>query len=303
MTTHARRNDIAPPHDHQPADHGAASARARRRRRWLMPLAVGPAVLALALTSPTNPAAGATPRPVAAHAAAVEAAAPAPRVVAPAPARHTTASASHLVLPGETLSHVALRYGVSTADLAAANGLSDPDFVRSGTELTIPAAGSAPVADAVAVATEPIVASSASVSSALPERLQASPDRLAYLPTFDHWASANGIPADLLKAMTWLESGWQQGQVSSTGAVGVGQLMPDTVDHMEMLIGVDLDPNVAEDNIRMSARYLRLLLGRYGTPEGALAAYYQGAGSVEANGTFAETDRYVANVLALRSQF
>ena len=53
----------------------------------------------------------------------------------------------------------------------------------------------------------------------------------------------------------------------------------------------------------MSARYLRLLLGRYGTPEGALAAYYQGAGSVEANGTYAETDRYVANVLALRSRF
>ena len=91
--------------------------------------------------------------------------------------------------------------------------------------------------------------------------------------------------------------------MSSTGAVGIGQLMPDTVDHMEMLIGVDLDPYAAEDNIRMSARYLRLLLGRYGAPEGALAAYYQGAGSVEANGTFAETDRYVANVLALRSQF
>ncbi|HMJ78037.1 MAG TPA: transglycosylase SLT domain-containing protein [Iamia sp.] len=302
MTTHARPNDVAPPHDHEPADHGAASTRARRRRHWLMPLAVAPAVLALAVTSPTNPAAGASPRPVAARAAAaVEAAAPAPRAVAPAPARHptATATASHLVQPGETLSHVALRYGVSTADLAAANGLSDPDFVRSGTELTIPAAGST----SVAVATEPIVAATASASSALPERLRASPDRLAYLPTFERWASANGIPADLLEAMTWLESGWQQGQVSSTGAVGIGQLMPDTVDHMEMLIGVDLDASSAEDNIRMSARYLRLLLGRYGSPEGALAAYYQGAGSVEANGTFAETDRYVANVLALRSQF
>jgi N-acetylmuramoyl-L-alanine amidase len=271
----------------------------RARRRWLMPLAVAPAVLALAVTSPANPAAGASARPIAARAAVAEAA-PAPRAVAPTPVRQTATGASHLVQPGETLSEVALRYGVSTGALAAANGLSDPDVVRSGTTLAIPAAGSA-AASTPATATEPIVSSSPSGS--LPDRLLASPDRLAYMASFDHWAAANGIPADLLKAMTWLESGWQQGQVSSTGAVGIGQLMPDTVDHMEMLIGVDLNEYSAEDNIRMSARFLRFLLHRFGTESQALAAYYQGPASIERAGTFAETDRYVANVLALRSQF
>lgn len=272
--------------------------RTRARHRWPMLLALAPAALALAVTSPAGAAAGAPPVPVAARVAAVEAAAPTPRAVTPTPARQASGGGRHAVQPGETLSQIALRYGVSTAALAGANGLSDPDFVRSGTTLTIPAAGVAPTVDISDAA--PIAATS---SGNLPERLLASPERQAYIPRFDHWANANGIPADLLKAMTWLESGWQQGQVSSTGAVGIGQLMPDTVDHMELLIGVDLDPNVAEDNIRMSARYLRLLLGRYGTPEGALAAYYQGAGSVEAHGTYAETDRYVANVLALRSRF
>jgi soluble lytic murein transglycosylase-like protein len=274
--------------------------RTRARHRWPMLLALAPAALALAVASPAGAAAGAPPQPVAARVAAVEAAAPTPRAVAPAPTRQASGGGRHAVAPGETLTQIALRYGVATAALAAANGLADHDLVIAGPTLTIPAAGAgaAPAVDISDAA--PIAATS---SGNLPERLQASPERQAYIPRFDHWAGANDIPADLLKAMTWLESGWQQGQVSSTGAVGIGQLMPDTVDHMEMLIGVDLDPNVAEDNIRMSARYLRLLLGRYGTPEGALAAYYQGAGSVEANGTFAETDRYVANVLALRSRF
>ncbi len=280
------------------------SERSRRRRRILLPLAVAPAALALAITTPANPAAGAPSLPAAAQSAraeAVAAAAPVAEVAAaPAPARQA-GGGSHVVAPGETLSHIAVRYGVSVSALAAANGLGDPDLIRDGTTLTIPS-GAVAAAEPI-VASTPAASSAGSGSSSLPERLLATPDRQAYIPRFDHWANANGIPADLLKAMTWLESGWQQGQVSSTGAVGIGQLMPDTVDHMEMLIGQDLDQYSAEDNIRMSARYLRLLLGRYGTPEGALAAYYQGAGSVEANGTFAETDRYVANVLALRSRF
>jgi murein DD-endopeptidase MepM/ murein hydrolase activator NlpD len=221
---------------------------------------------------------------------------PVPDIVAPAPppVEHAT-GATHVVSPGETLSHVAVRYGVSTASLAAANGLSDPDLVRDGTTLIVPGAGEAPAAGPGG---GPVAA-----AGDLPERLQASPTRMAYIPRFDHWAAANGIPADLLKAMTWLESGWQQELVSSTGAVGIGQLMPDTVDHMEMLIGRDLDQYSAEDNIRMSARYLRLLLGRYGTAAGALGAYYQGAASVDADGTYAETDRYVADVLALVARF
>ena len=272
--------------------------RTRARHRWLMPLALAPAALALAVTSPAGAAPGAPPPPGAATAAAVATAAPTPRAATTAPARQAPDGARHAVQPGETLSEIALRYGVGTSALARANELADPDLVRAGTTLTIPAAGATPAVDLSGVA--PIVATS---SGDLPDRLLASPERQAYIPRFDHWAAANDIPADLLKAMTWLESGWQQGRVSSTGAVGIGQLMPDTVDHMEMLIGVDLDPYAAEDNIRMSARYLRLLLGRYGTPEGALAAYYQGAGSVEAHGTYAETDRYVANVLALRPRF
>lgn len=196
--------------------------------------------------------------------------------------------ATYTVRPGDTLSGIALQHGTSVAALAAANGLADPDRVRHGTTLTIPAAGTATAGGATAD---------------LPARLRESPARQAHIATFDRWAAANGVPADLLKAMTWLESGWQNDVVSSTGAVGIGQLMPDTVDFMELLIGADLDPDVVEDNIRMSARYLRWLLDRFSTTSDALAGYYQGPTSVERQGLLAETETYVADVLALRRRF
>jgi soluble lytic murein transglycosylase-like protein len=104
--------------------------------------------------------------------------------------------------------------------------------------------------------------------------------------------------------MTYLESGWQNGVVSSTGAVGVGQLMPDTVDLVAgRLIGVPLDPRTTDDNIRMSARYLRYLLDRTGRADLALAAYYQGWASVQRDGQLSATRSYVAAVLALQRRF
>lgn len=279
--THARRRTLAPVR--LAADR--TTDRAPRRRRGLVPMAAAPVALALLVTSSASPAAGDAPtRAAAPPVAALAVPAPLAEALIP-PARHTPSSVTYILQPGDTVSHVAVRYGVSTAAVAAVNDLADADRVRSGVALVIPAPtpGNAP--------------------ASLPRRLRSSPARLAYMPTFAHWADANGIPADLLMAMTWFESGWQQEQVSSTGAVGIGQLMPDTVDFMEQLIGQDLDVHVADDNIRMSARYLRWLLARFDSTADAVAAYYQGPASVARNGTYAETEQYVAGVLALRARF
>ena len=45
---------------------------------------------------------------------------------------------THTVSRGDTLSEIAVRYGTSTASLAAANGVADPNLIRVGTRLTIP---------------------------------------------------------------------------------------------------------------------------------------------------------------------
>jgi LysM repeat protein len=58
----------------------------------------------------------------------------------------TTATGSYRVQPGDSLSAIAARQGISTAALSAANGLKPDSWVLSGTALRLPAAGNAPVA-------------------------------------------------------------------------------------------------------------------------------------------------------------
>lgn len=218
---------------------------------------------------------------------------PTAAVAGPAP----DAPGTRTIVRGETLSAVAKALGVSVATLAQVNGITDIHKVRAGDRLVVPAAGS----QGKAPSTKPVPRSTA----ALPDRLREQPDRLALMQHFDAAAAEFGIPADLFKAMTWLESGWQNGKVSSTKAVGIGQLMPDTVAFVnDVLLKAKLDPRKPEHNIRMSARFLAYLLRQNkGDASLALSSYYQGLASIRRQGPLPETRRYVANVLALRQKF
>lgn len=73
------------------------------------------------------------------------------------------AETTHVVQPGDNLSRIAQRYGVDPAQLAAANGITNPDRVLLGQRLTIPAAGSAASAGVGAV-----VEASVQANSSLP---------------------------------------------------------------------------------------------------------------------------------------
>lgn len=52
---------------------------------------------------------------------------------------------THVVSPGENLFRIALGYGLTTAELAAANGITDASRIFVGQVLTIPVPGAAPV--------------------------------------------------------------------------------------------------------------------------------------------------------------
>ena len=138
-----------------------------------------------------------------------------------------------------------------------------------------------------------------------PLRVPASRER--FRPLFVKWGAAHGIPADLAMALAWQESGWQTGIVSSTKAVGLMQLMPDTVDFTSTILlrlKTPLDPRDPESNIRMGTRFVRYLLDRTaGNVDYALASYYQGLRAVTERGALPETERFVANVAALRARF
>lgn len=192
--------------------------------------------------------------------------------------------AVHVVAAGDTLTSIAQRYQTTIPALVKANSLRRQDHIVIGQQLKVM-----------------MPASWAHV----PARLRAHPSRLALLPSFEKWADLNDVPADLLKATTYLESGWDNSRVSSTGAVGIGQLMPDTAAFIQReLIGSRLDPTTPDDNIRMSARYLRFLLkGAKGDTKLALMRYYQGIGSLQKNGAYPQTKRYAADVMALRKHF
>lgn len=89
-----------------------------------------------------------------------------------------------------------------------------------------------------------------------------------------------GVDFRLLTGVIATESSFRRDAVSSSGAIGMGQLKPDTA----RWLGV-LDPYNPVDNIAGTARFLAWLLHRYnGSLEYALSAYYQGPGNVDRNG-------------------
>jgi len=204
----------------------------------------------------------------------------------PKPATPTAPARAYVVRAGDNLDSIARRYGTTVRAIANANKILNPNLVVMGTKLTIPA----PAASSIKA----------------PDRLKAHPDRLSLAPRFDHWAKVYNVPPDLLKGLAWYESGWQNRVVSSTGAVGVGQLEPFTSDFVAngLLKNPGLDPKKVDDNIRMSARFLRFLLDHTGGAPGlALAAYYQGLARTQQGKFFDDTKTYVAGVSAARNQF
>jgi len=205
------------------------------------------------------------------------------------------------VRAGDTLSGLATRYGSTVPALAAANRLIDSNRILAGQSLAVPPAGGSG-ADFQLV---DFVIPSAAPTGWLPTPVRLDPARRALVPVFQTWAAHYGIDAALLEAMCWWESGWQTGVVSSTGAIGIGQLEPSTVDQMRRSIGDPrLSPWRPADNIRMSAGYLAWLLqATNGDASLALAGYYQGLRDVRRRGPLPSTRHYVSGIEAYAALF
>jgi LysM repeat protein len=219
--------------------------------------------------------------------------------IPPSGATNSSAAASSgstrvVVVAGDSLWAIASRYGTSVASLVQVNGIANPSLVAIGSHLSIPTPSS------LGTATGGGGSASARQGSTLPAAVVAHPTRLAMVPTFHRWASAYGVPASLLEAMCWWESGWQMNVVSSTGAVGVGQLEPSTVRNLRVTLGDQtLSATNLSDNIEMAAAYLHELLTQtWGNQGLALAGYYQGLVSVRHRGLMPSTAQYVHGILA-----
>ena len=82
--------------------------------------------------------------------------------------------------------------------------------------------------------------------------------------SLDRWSAHYGVDPKLSRALAWMESGFQSHVVSSVGAQGVMQLLPETWRWVEtFLIGHRVERN-ADGNVRAGVRYLRWQLDQFG---------------------------------------
>lgn len=120
--------------------------------------------------------------------------------------------------------------------------------------------------------------------------------RAGYDKLIERVARTEGLDSDLLRAVVATESNYDPRAISTKGAVGLMQLMPETAQRM----GVT-DPFHPEKNLEAGARHLRRLIEKYGGQLAlALSAYNAGENAVDRyKGVppFPETRDYVKKVL------
>ena len=189
----------------------------------------------------------------------------------------------YTIRPGDWLSSIAERYDTTVEELARVNTLTNTNLIYVGQVILVPTSRTGSTPDATP---------SPTAGFTVEQRL-------------DYWASRYNVPPEMLKALTWWESGWNNNAISSAGAIGIGQLLPSTAEFVaDVLIGEELNPHVVDDNIRMTARFVRYLLDETGNDRRlTLASYYQGLFAVRRYGIYNISKPYVNGILALQDRF
>jgi len=100
----------------------------------------------------------------------------------------------------------------------------------------------------------------------------------------------------LFRSNIEIESAYNINARSSVGAIGLGQLMPETARDLSV------DPHNWQQNLDGSARYLLMMLVQFGNAQHALAAYNAGPDAVKRYAgipPYRETQNHVSRVLAV----
>jgi LysM repeat protein len=194
---------------------------------------------------------------------------------------HVTKFKHYIVKSGDSLIAIAKRSHTTLKKLSRFNKLDPKRPLLIGTKLRLPLSVRAS-------------RGSTAVSASNATEVRAS---------LDKWAAYYGIDPSLARALSWMESGYNNSVVSSVGAQGVMQLLPTTWDYVERtLIGHPV-PHDADGNVQVGLAYLHHLLGVFGGNERlALAGWYQGESAVKVSGPYKVSKVFVANVLALRER-
>jgi soluble lytic murein transglycosylase-like protein len=124
---------------------------------------------------------------------------------------------------------------------------------------------------------------------------RAIPASIAYNDAIAEAAHRYGLDPNLIRAIIHAESAFNPFAVSSAGALGLMQLMPEMAEEMDVV-----DPFDPRQNILGGSRYLRDLLDRHhGNVDLAVASYNAGPGAVaryRGIPPYRETRNYVKTV-------
>ena len=196
--------------------------------------------------------------------------------------------------------------GGSTAGFAAA--LEAASAGESGESPPTPASSPAsPTSSSAAAITPPVLsaATTPAPTTATPAAGSSASTGWAgsqYSATIASVASRYNIEPAILHGLIQQESGFDPNARSSSGALGLTQLMPGTASSL----GVS-NPLEPTQSIEGGARYLSEMLSKFGgNVEDALAAYNAGPGAVSQYGgvpPYAETQEYVNKVLGYANAY
>lgn len=179
---------------------------------------------------------------------------------------------------------------------AQSSGSISPDTVQK--LLGFNPAPNIPVADSQNVSTGNTAAvTSGSQTNATSSGNTSSSSSTSLDAYFEEAAEKYNVDVKLLKAIAHAESNFNPNATSSSGAMGVMQLMPSTAKSLGIT-----DAYNAYDNIMGGAKVIAEHLANYnGDVSLALAAYNAGSGNVAKYGgvpPFTETQNYIKKVLA-----
>lgn len=231
-------------------------------------------------------------------------AAPAAPTTAAAPA---ASGATHIVVPGDTLSGIAGKYGVSLATLFSLNAMNGTTIIYPGQVIQTAGTKAAPAPAAVEVPTpsvpvpivEDIFIPGPDVNHLTGGHLNTAQVQALVSST----ASAMGVDPALALAIAEQESTFNQDVVSWAGAVGIMQVMPNSGIWASELVGRQLNLHNATDNATAGVAILSALLRTGSSFDEAIASYYQGQYSVQTIGMYDDTIAYVDSVKSRMAKF
>jgi LysM repeat protein len=226
------------------------------------------------------------------------------KVPAPPAPKVRTVQKTYTVRPGDTLSGIAKRYGVSVHTIGVRNHLrSRVIVVGRRLAIPVPVKGDANSATMNAGLHIPLRVQRSATQHRMYLAAHRHPSKAAVHRLVYRTAKRVGLDPSLALAVAYHESGFQQRVVSPVDAIGVMQVLPSTGRVLSASYHRKLNLLKAEDNILAGVLLLKQLVRATGRADLALAGYYQGLGSVQAHGMLPQTHAYIRNVTVLRARF